>query len=286
MKQPNEEESREKVVPGLKEKDWWWRRLVFSQFDETTYSVTKVDSWSQPAWWKHGEELWWQFFCGADFEFNRFRDKLEVATWRYELVRRLLREKQHPAWPDLPQHVASVFVPKLGVDKNPAIHILASTSPNGPPWSKPWAHQWNLTAEDSDLIRSFMGFINSERERLKLPTTHIFPPRSKTGKHRSANKGNKHRNLSWRWPELMDIDFFCHPARLNASERSALSDAKQAAKSFEADFLQAWKDVEALRPMYTLESLTVPGCLHRWLRENFLTWFPLQTKKVRESLPK
>jgi hypothetical protein len=76
--------------------------------------------------------------------------------------------------------------------------------------------QWNLRRSDSDLIKNFMAEIRTLRKMHKIPT----PP---------PLKGGKYGAISWKLVEVLDRNQQ-GIGKLNASERSTLSDAKGRAR--------------------------------------------------------
>ena len=149
-------------------------------------------------------------------------------------------------------------------------------------WSEPAPpHQWDLHAPDVDLTRSFLAWINEQRVKQRI-ISFLIPKQSRAGKHRSHNRGNRHRKMSWRWPEVMDIHRF-GTRSLTDSERSIKSDAEEEALKWKPRFLSSLSWV-ALRPFSTPESWRFSAEFPKsWLQENFNRWYPA---KARESLQK
>jgi hypothetical protein len=94
-----ETNTRNRTEAELEMTDWWWRRLAFLKFDQITFTTQKpkLGGLRQHA------------------EFQQWEEKFEIAAWRYELVRRLHREKQYPHWIDLSTNImCGAFVNALG----------------------------------------------------------------------------------------------------------------------------------------------------------------------------
>ncbi|MSU61562.1 MAG: hypothetical protein EXS31_04055 [Pedosphaera sp.] len=252
---------------------WWWRRLVYADFDPVTFTTTRT---------KDRAKLSDPLLAQAIFhKFQQWEQTMEIAAQRYELVRRLHPERQLPAWTALPICAHSVLIPAIGKNLRKDLCVVSSPPRSEQGWSKPWLPwQWNLMAEDNELVRRFLTMINDERRRQGLPDS-LFPMKGKSGKRSSHNKGNRHRKISWRWPELMDIHRWSGRP-LKPNERSAKSDAVQEAEDCEPAFLRAW-DMIKLSMFGHPDSWKPADHFTRFLSENFVKWYP---PKAKESLPK
>lgn len=255
-------------------------------------------------------------------EFHQWETREEIGAQRYELVRRMRPEQEFleciqtfcteqerkglaasllpkseldyvirhllpgghfPSWPSLPAPVPRILG-RLRVNLNKSCHGRTSDPMGkGPGWSEPAPpDQWDLSCSDADLTRSFLCWINEQREKQGIPNSFLFAARSKSGKRNSQNKGNRHRKVSWRWPEVMDIHRL-GARSLTDSERSIKSDAEAEALKWKPVFLEGLSWV-ALRVVSTPESWRFSHEFpKRWLQENFDRWYPA---KARESLQK
>ena len=71
---------------------------------------------------------------------------------------------------------------------------------------------------------------------------------SKSGARKSANAKNRHRGISWRGLELLDIQFF-KLGTLNNSETSTVSKLKREAKKWVKSVRKVFSDIADLQSM-------------------------------------
>ncbi len=247
---------------------WWWRRLAFcdvSPLEHTTDFTKKLT-------------LEWELKFGQAlrYEFSSWEKRIEVAAWRYELVRRIQPKVELPSWIELPSFTHGFLVPAIG--QNLAVcpaRIPITPQQQEPGWSEPMGPcQCDLRLDDTTLCRWFLSWVNNQREKQGLPVT-LFPKLS--GKRRSYNVGNRNRKVSWRWPELMDIHQLGNRA-LNNSERPLKTNAKREAEAWAEKALGALKSSRLPQFAYLLRHEPNKQ-FTRWLLENFVKEFP----KARES---
>lgn len=91
-----------------------------------------------------------------------------------------------------------------------------------------------------------MLLINDDRRRKGLHD-HI-DKKSKSGARKSTNAKNRHRGISWRGLELLDIQFF-KILSLNNSETSTVSKLKREAKKWVKPVRKAFSDIAYLQSM-------------------------------------
>ena len=92
-----------------------------------------------------------------------------------------------------------------------------------------------------------MLLINDERRRKGLHD-HINKM-SKSGARKSANAKNRHRGISWRGLELLDIQFFKIRTLNNDSESSTVSKLKREAKKWVKPVRKVFSDIADLQSM-------------------------------------
>lgn len=251
-------------------------------------------------------------------EFAVWETRQEIGALRYELVRRMSPEREFvklvqsfhcgkapkatehllpkdeldcilsrlmpggyfPSWPYL---AAPAWIFLGDLRKNLTKHCQQLTIPpqTEPGWSEPSKpYQWDLLASDPELTKAFLRWINAQRREQGI-TESVFSERSQSGKRKSHNKGNRHRKVSWRWLEVLDIQRF-GTRSLTASERSIKSCAEAEALKWKPVFLAGLSQV-AYRPGSALDSWEPSPSPVRWLQERFDRWYPA---KARESLQK
>lgn len=260
---------------GEIESTWWWRRLVFCHFDLTTFTTARARNLKSI----HAPDGLDDAFS---LEFRLWEEQTEIAAWQYELVRRLRPEKKLPSWIGLPICAHSVLQRAIGQNLSKSLCAIFHPIRNEREWSKPMPlFQWNLEAGNSDLVRTFLSWIDGERRRNGLPES-LFSERSKSGKRKSQNKGNRNRKVSWRWPELIGLHRWGGRS-LSHNERSAKSNAEQEAREWEPAVLRALEMLKSPTFASLPEWWKPNTSFTRWLRENFERTYPL---KAQESLLK
>ena len=173
---------------------WWWRRLEFCSFSLVNYTTCRQKPEKQAV--KSEWDRWTLFLT--------WRDSIEIAARRYELVRRLRPESKLPSWIELSNHAQRSLNKAIGKELFTSnFKIIQPPKVLSGYWSNVPAtesHHYNLQASDSRLCKLFLMWIDEQRKM------HGFAvPKSKSGKRGSYKVGNRNRKVSWRWPELMDI---------------------------------------------------------------------------------
>lgn len=182
-------------------KCWWWRHLPFAPFDGESFTT-------RPRTGSH------------------WPDQDELAAWRYELVRRVRRDLDLPEYIDLPAWKRAalwtqIVLPDPSLKGGSAMTLIGDFKPiDG--WTKAEPVAWNLSHSDEALSEAFLNAIRRERARQKIAL--------------KKNASNRHRRVSWRWPEVLDLARAGQP--LNANDRSKKSQAIRQGKSFEHTVLQ------------------------------------------------
>jgi hypothetical protein len=220
------------------------------------------------------------FYCGNAPA--GVREQLLPKAEFDSILRHLMPGGHFPSWPYLVSPARS-FLGRLREDLSKSC-CGRTTAPmgKGPGWSEPAPpDQWDLNCSDTELTRTFLGWINEQRQKQGIPNSFLFPARSNSGRRKSQNKGNRHRKVSWRWPEVMDIHRL-GARSLTDSERSIKSAAKAEALKWKPVFLEGLSWL-AFKPGFTLDSWQPKHDPVRWMQENFDRWYPA---KARESLQK
>lgn len=201
-------------VPEAVLKRWWWRRLVFVQFDEETHTTH----------WRHHVPEYPNY--GFSGEWNRWHRKDELMAFRFELLRRTAASDL-PEWHSLPAWlhawVAGVLSPK---PERAVCGMFHPAPPKGYASLGDW--MWDLTASDESLCRFFVGRINEERKKLGLPDTNdpFIQISGDRQKHADKRRGERNRPVSWLAVEAHDIKSYgVRP--LTDGERSRLSKARR-----------------------------------------------------------
>ena len=222
-----------KVLIERAVKRWWWRHLPFAPFDGESFTTRPRKGHHWP-------------------------DRDELAAWKYELVRRVRRDLDLPEYIDLPAWKRAalwtqIVLPDPCLKGGPAMTLIGGFKAiEG--WTKPDPVAWNLSHSDEALSETFLKTIRRERARQKIAL--------------KKNAGNRHRRVSWRWPEVLDL------ARagdvLNAKDRSKKSQATKQAKSFEDTVLQVALLAEAdWIARLTPDAHTLAGRFCRNMRQTF-----------------
>jgi hypothetical protein len=184
---------------SLRRKFWWWRRGTRDwTFDEAT-STTRMKECSKDVEWKSGREL---------------------IAWWYELVIRHTPDTQMPRHPKADEVMLALledFSPSracrsvLRVDALPVSenHLIR----NQLNWTDIWKIQCELTATDHEIARAFLRLVHEARKKRGIKSS-------------KGAEGTRHRPVSWRWPELLDIYHHVKQPKLNHADRSKLSRAR------------------------------------------------------------
>ncbi len=194
------------TIKELRERLWWWRRRNPDWAFNPKTSTRRLKPSSQNHHWLETEE---------------------VVAWRYELARRVHRSSDLPPYPEakgVKDHMMAALeeysqkkrrLQVVRFDDVPVSNDL--TILNRQNWTDVHTIQCDLEATDHQLSEGFLSFLRAERA-----IRGITP--------RRGPRGKRHRQVSWLWPELLDIDHFKIRA-LNASERSQLSRARKLSQS-------------------------------------------------------
>jgi hypothetical protein len=183
-------------------KNWWWRKVPFAPFNYETFTT-------RPA-----KGVYWP-------------DQDELAAWKYELVRRSRRDLDLPEYIDLPGWKRAglwtqLVLPDPSLKGSCAMTLIGDFKPlEG--WTKAEPIAWNLKESDEALSQTFLASIRRERAKQKIAL--------------KKNANNRHRSVSWRWPEVLDLSHLGVP--LDANDRSKKSQAIKQAKCFENVVLDA-----------------------------------------------
>jgi len=300
---------------------WWRRLVFahFDPATFTTARLTAETEGCKRLWLAEFPERASELTNTLAQEFDHWQTGQEVGAWRYELVRRMSPEREFvdlvqsfhcgnapngatehllpkseldcillhlmpggrfPTWPYLVSPARS-GLRGLAEYLNKSVQRIEFPTRTEHGWSEPSKpFQWDLLASDSELSKMFLLWINEQRRKQGIPDS-VFPELSQSGKRKSHNKGNRHRKVSWRWPEVLDIHRF-GTRPLTGSERSMKSDAEAEALKWKPVLLRGLSQV-AYRPGFTPDSWQPHHFPVRWLQENFDRWYPA---KARGSLPK
>jgi hypothetical protein len=153
-------------------------------------------------------------------------DQDELAAWKYELVRRVRKDLALPDYIDLPAWKRAalwtqIVMPDPSLKGGSTMTLVGDFKPlEG--WTKAEPITWNLNQSDEALSQAFIATIRRERARQMIAL--------------KKNAGNRHRRVSWRWPEVLDLARAGQP--LNANDRSKKSQATKQGKRFEHTVLE------------------------------------------------
>ena|ERR1017187_9273024 len=256
---------KEPANPEAVLKRWWWRRLVFVQFDEeyhTTHHRIHVPEHPSYGFWG---------------EWNMWHRKDELTAFRFEMLRRTCFPEL-PEWHSLPAWldgwVLGVLAPK---PERAVCAMFGQTAPTGYASLGGW--MWDLTASDESLSKFFLLQINQERRRRGLPDTND-PFSELTGnrqKHKDKRRGERNRQVSWLAVEAHDLKSFgVRP--LTDGERSRLSKARREIAVFETPFRTAIETAEQHTPEEK-RSVSEENLYARFIRENFVQRFASRIQK-------
>lgn len=244
-------------IPETVLKRWWWRRLVYVDFDEETHTTQ--------------HRIYPPEFPGHAFSnaWNWWHKKDELTAFRFELLRRTsfpdLQDWIYlPHW--LGKWVMGVLAPK------PERSVCGLFEPAAPPNYASIDWMWDLEASDESLCQNFIMFINEERQRRGLPTSDISGYISgKQLKHGEKRRGKRNRQVSWLAVEAYDLKLYkIRP--LSDGERSRLSKAIREMKVFEPPLREALQMANKHKPE-NHQILPQEHIQARFVRENFLERF-------------
>jgi hypothetical protein len=249
--------SQEAGIPEAILKNWWWRRLVFVDYDEVTH-ITRHKRFVPefPSYGFTGEWSIWQ--------------KDELTAFRFELLRRV-SFIELPCWYCLPTWLASWVNGALKPKAERS--VCAMFGPTAPPGYTSLDWMWDLTASDESLCRAFIREINVERTKIRLPRTNDPFDRIKGNiqRHSEKRRGKRNRQVSWLAVEVFDIQH--HNLRpLTDGERSRLSKARREIKVFEESLRSAIASAEKYTPAERRKTVG-ESVYARFIRENFVERF-------------
>lgn len=171
-------------------------------------------------WWRKPEKL--SGFVNKSP--NLIIDSPGELAWFYELIIRANRDQDFPGYESL-SFTESFFLSKHFGENFQVVTRDAATPEheNEPGWT-PFVgkRQWNLNASDNLLVKNFLIYIHGCRSTQKIAS----PKR---------NEGRKRRGLAWRWPELMDKEYY-GLGSFDDGEKTALRSAKNKAKGLSKEF--------------------------------------------------
>lgn len=241
-----------KVTPAtqLQLENWWWRRIVFLKFDETTHTTQ----------WKSYPAEYPRY--AFSMEWNRWHKEEELFAYRYELVRRFTREDL-PEFPKFPYGIRhSVLLGVLGPPKERSVAKISTKESPGYARIQDW--QWDLTASDEALSKHFLLLINKARVKAGLPDTRV--PFFGKADFKSSRRGKRNRQVSWLAVEAFDIRKLKVRA-LSDSERSILSKAAKEAHELGKRCAEALASSKEF--LDSMEESAEPNLYWRFLKENF-----------------
>lgn len=244
-------------IPEAVLKRWWWRRLIFVNFDEETH--TTQQRLYVP---EHPSQ-------GFSNEWNWWHKKDELTAFRFELLQRLAFQDL-PEWIYLPywlsKWITGVLAPK------PERSVCGLFAPSAPSNYASFDWMWDLEASDESLCQHFIMFINEERQRRNLPTSDIIGRIiGKQQKHKEKRRGERNRQVSWLAVEAFDLKL--NKIRpLSDGERSRLSKACREIKKFENPLKEAMEMARKHIPE-NHQSLPQEALYARFIRENYLKRF-------------
>ena len=244
-------------IPKSVSNRWWWRRLVFLDFDEATHTTKhKIYVPEYPSYGFVGE---WGMWHGKD----------ELTAFRYELLRRT-SFTDLPEWHAVPTWlngwIFGVVAPKPA---RAVCGMFAPTAPRGYASLDGW--MWDLTASDESLCRSFIAQINEERRRKGMPDTNdpFSEITGKVQKHTEKRRGQRNRQVSWLAVEAHDIQSFgIRP--LTDGERSRLSEARRELAAYEEPLKAAIASAKQHTPGANQTVATEESLYARFIHENFV----------------
>lgn len=250
-------ERTDSELPECVSQRWWWRRLVFLEFDELTHTTK----------WRRLVREYPSY--GFSAEWNSWHRREELIAFRLELLRRT-DFSQLPEWHSVPVWQAAwirgVIAPK---PERAVCGIFPPSLSAG--YASLGRLMWDLTASDESLCRLFISCINEERRRRGLPDTddpftRITVP---ANKHTEKRRGKRNRQVSWLAVEAHDIrSFGIRP--LTAGERSRVSKARRELAAFVEPLRRALENAEHLTPKADKAASSGESLYARFLRENFV----------------
>lgn len=242
-------------IPEVVLKRWWWRRLVFVEFDEETHTTSHRRV--VPNYPNYGFSVEWSMWHRSD----------ELFAYRYELLRRVMR-LDLPEWHELPAWQYSWIAGALSPKQDRATcGGFYPTIPDGYVSLDNWA--WDLTASDEALCEQFLARINEARVKHGLPDTGdifyglIGPKLS----HKEKRRGERNRSVSWMAVEVLDL--LEHKVRtLTDGERSRVSKVRREILKYRDSMLKALSNTVHL--MSESNRTQEPATIYsRFIDENF-----------------
>jgi hypothetical protein len=181
---------------------WWWRdnESFALKLNFQTERRKTNDTLLKARW------FWW-------------KDGTELAAYRYELVRRLRPEMRLRPWVEL-GIIQNILRKQIGDSTQYYLMQMPNEDSDDPAYSCPM--QFNLLASDTALEEAFILFIREQRKAKRISKPKLPPKNS----------------VSWRWPELWDMNDL-EEIPLNNSQHGQKAKAKALAKDWESRVLAA-----------------------------------------------
>jgi hypothetical protein len=236
---------------------WWWRRLVFVEFDEATHTTQhRMRVPEHPSYGFLGEWAMWH-------------QKDELVAFRFEMLRRTAFSDL-PEWHSLPGWLAAWILGVLAPKKQRAVCGLFQPVPPGYE-SLNWL--WDLTASDESLCKAFLSRINEVRGAKGLPVTNDPFAEETCGvqTHAEKRRGKRNRQVSWLAVEAYDVKQY-QVRPLTDGERSRLSKASRDIKAFEGPVREAMTSAEQFTPAANRD-VEGENVYVQFIRENFVQRF-------------
>lgn len=187
----------------IKRHNWWWYSPEIIAFT--------VDGRGRTERTKHPVSQFW-------------KDGRESAAFRYELVRRLDRDRKLPPWLQLDNYQTGQLKAALGESSFIWCSLQSTDSFHeackNPTHTEPI--QFNLLATDSALEKHFRQFIAEQRKLKKVQPAKL--PRKNA--------------ISWRWLEVWDLNEVDQMA-LTPSLHNMKSRARSEAEKFKSKVFEA-----------------------------------------------
>jgi hypothetical protein len=198
-----------KITPEQIQKHKWWWREANPAFTITPKGTTRQTDHPLGIFWKDGTEM---------------------ASYRYELVRRL--EKNPDSWMELSSD--KIFALKARLSESSKYWVQKTGGEpekielENPHYTEPIL--FNLDCSDSMLVENFKEFIKEQRviKRVKHPVII------------------RKNAVSWRWLEVWDLNEF-DQIPLNPSEHSMKSKAIKMAGEYKSEVERALKESENVK---------------------------------------
>jgi hypothetical protein len=200
---------------------WWWRKIPFTSYSRSKTKggwVSGVVSFES----KNSENINDAF--QRTMAKRRWR-RHELASWRYELVRREFPSKERIPWPDLRASIQYELSKSVGRpvinDWQEAIHgrepedgfALCNV-------------EFRVAASERQLIQGFKNWLRKQRSRMGIPVT-------------GQPKTHRRMPLSWEWVEL--LDGANNQASVSDLDQRTVLHAKEEAKVWEPKVAEVFR---------------------------------------------